>query len=66
MKDMSAFVKAVAANDRLELTGAVIEAYASPDGELTLNEDLANDRAKSAHKALGKIIKKNKTEVKTI
>jgi len=62
MKDMSAFVKAVAANDRLELTGAVIEAYASPDGELTLNENLANDRAKSAHKVVGAELKKNKIE----
>ena len=59
---MQNFIKAVAANDRLELTGAVLEAYASPDGELTLNEDLADDRAGSAHKALGKVIKKNKIE----
>ena len=62
MKDMSAFVKAVAANDRLELTGAVIEAYASPDGELSLNENLANDRAASAHKTLSALLKNNKID----
>lgn len=62
MKDMSAFVKTAASDDRLELTGAVLEAYASPDGELTLNEELANDRAKTGHKTLGNIIKKNKIE----
>ena len=62
MKDMNAFIKTAASDDRLELTGAVLEAYASPDGELTLNEDLANDRAKSAHKTLGKAIKKNKID----
>lgn len=62
MKEMSAFVKAAAANDRIELTGAVLEAYASPDGELTLNENLANDRAKTAHKVVGKELKKNKVE----
>ena len=61
-KALQNFIKTVAANDRLELTGAVLEAYASPDGELSLNEDLANDRASSAHKALGKVIKKNKIE----
>lgn len=62
MKDMASFIKASASNDRIELTGAIIEAYASPDGELSLNENLADNRAKSAHKALGKEIKKNKIE----
>lgn len=62
MKDMSAFIKMASENDRVELTGAVMDAYASPDGELTLNENLANDRAKTAHKVVGKELKKNKIE----
>ena len=64
MKDMAAFVKAAAADDRTELSGSLIEAYASPDGELSLNENLANDRAKSAHKVVGDQLKKNKIEHK--
>jgi tetratricopeptide (TPR) repeat protein len=64
MKDMAAFVKAAAADDRTELSGALIEAYASPDGELSLNENLANDRAKTAHKVVGDQLKKNKIDHK--
>lgn len=39
---------------------AKIDAYASPDGELTLNENLADDRASSAAKALGSMLKRAK------
>jgi Flp pilus assembly protein TadD len=39
-----------------------VSAYASPDGELTLNENLAKDRAKSASKALMNEFKKNKNK----
>lgn len=60
MKEMSAFIKTAATNDRIELTGAVLDAYASPDGELSLNENLANDRAKTGGKALANILKKDK------
>ena len=38
--------------DSVTITGASIEAYASPEGEITLNEDLASDRANSSAKAL--------------
>jgi len=60
MKEMAAFVKAAAANDRIELTGAVLDAYASPDGELSFNENLANDRAETGGKVVAKELKKNK------
>lgn len=62
MLAMADFVKMAAENERIVLTGASIEAYASPDGELSLNEDLANDRGESAHKVVGKLISKNKIE----
>jgi tetratricopeptide (TPR) repeat protein/Tfp pilus assembly major pilin PilA len=42
--------------------GVTISAYASPDGELTLNENLANDRAKTATKAIEAELKKMKIE----
>jgi len=38
--------------DSVTITGASIESYASPEGEITLNEDLASDRANSSAKAL--------------
>jgi len=59
MVALADFIAEAGANDRLEITGASIDAYASPDGELTDNEDLANERGESAHKAVGKHIKKN-------
>lgn len=62
MVAMADFIKMASENDRIELTGANIEAYASPDGELSENEELANERGESAHKAVGKYVKKYKIE----
>ena len=59
MKAMEAFVEEAAANARVEISGIEIEAYASPDGELSFNDKLADERAASAHKVVGKYIKKN-------
>lgn len=47
---------------RVKLMGVTVEAYASPDGEMTKNENLANDRAESASKAVAKQINKLKFE----
>ena len=46
--------------DSVVLTGASIEAYASPEGEITLNEDLAAERASSAAVALTREMKRRK------
>ena len=45
---MAAFIKALAARTNVTLKGVAIDAWASPEGELSLNEHLADDRAKSA------------------
>ena len=45
---MAAFVKGVPAAGNINLTGASFDAWASPEGELSKNENLATDRAKSA------------------
>jgi Flp pilus assembly protein TadD len=42
--------------------GASIMAYASPDGEMALNENLANDRAKSAGRELSKMLNSAKVQ----
>ena len=46
--------------DSVTITGARIEAYASPEGEITLNEDLASDRAKSAAASMTREMKRKK------
>ena len=43
-------------------TGVTTEAYASPDGEISLNENLANDRAKTGSKAVKTMLVKAKVE----
>lgn len=42
--------------------GVSSSAYASPDGELSLNENLADDRAKTASKAIGQMLSRKKVE----
>ena len=46
--------------DSVTITGARIEAYASPEGEITLNEDLASDRANSAAASVTRELKRKK------
>lgn len=48
--------------DKWNWKGVAISAYASPDGELSKNENLANDRAKTAMKALQGDFKKLKID----
>jgi Flp pilus assembly protein TadD len=48
IKAMAAFIKGFAAKGNINLKGLAIDAWASPEGELSLNENLADDRAKSA------------------
>ncbi len=45
---LAAFLKGVTAAGNISLTGATFDAWASPEGELSKNENLASDRAKSA------------------
>jgi Flp pilus assembly protein TadD len=59
MKEL--FVLAASA-DSVSLTGVTIEAYASPEGEISLNEDLATNRTESAQKALMKELKRKNIE----
>ena len=58
---LTAFVENAVANEFV-FKGVSIDAYASPDGELTINDNLANNRAKSAGTAINKILKKSNVE----
>ena len=51
-----------ASADSVSLSGVTIAAYASPEGEISMNEDLASDRAESAHAALETELRRNKIE----
>ncbi len=48
VKNMASFIRGFAKKGNIELKGLRIDAWASPEGELSLNENLASDRAKSA------------------
>ncbi|MDD2293363.1 MAG: hypothetical protein PHD07_04040, partial [Bacteroidales bacterium] len=67
--DIKAFeqsLKDLAKDDRREVKGTEIVAYASPDGAVNLNDKLSANREKSAEKAFDKITKKlNAGEVST-
>ncbi len=60
IKDMSAFLKTNATNPRVLITGVKIDAYASPEGEIHMNEGLADKRAATARKWLQGELAKNK------
>lgn len=60
IKAMADFLKANAKNERISLTGAVIDAYASPEGEVNMNEGLAEKRDNTAKKWLQGELAKNK------
>lgn len=62
--DMKALQDFIAEGVKSEWTfkGMTSQAYASPDGELSLNENLANNRAESASKAVDRMLKSKKVE----
>lgn len=62
MKNLQNFINTNINSQWYEFKGIGVSAYASPDGELSLNENLAKDRAKSGSKALMGEFKKNKNK----
>lgn len=62
MKNLQSFINTNINSQWYEFKGINVSAYASPDGELSLNENLAKDRAKSGSKALMGEFKKNKNK----
>ncbi|NNE55620.1 MAG: hypothetical protein HKN32_06345 [Flavobacteriales bacterium] len=63
IKAMNAFIAEAAEADSLVLKGTQVDAYASPEGEISLNENLAQERAESANAVIAKQIKREKIEV---
>lgn len=60
VKDAAAFLRNSTKNPRIALKGATIDAYASPEGEVHMNENLAEKRANSAKRWLAAELSKNK------
>lgn len=61
-KELLGLLELAISADSVTLTGCRIEAYASPEGEITLNEDLAAERAESASAAFAQEAKRRKFE----
>ena len=62
VKNLNTFITENINSPWYEFKDINVSAYASPDGELSLNENLAKDRAKSGSKALMNEFKKNKNK----
>jgi tetratricopeptide (TPR) repeat protein len=62
VKELAEQVKAANADERIEIKGAKVSAYASPDGEIDLNTKLSENRGKSAEKYLKNTLKKLKVK----
>ncbi len=63
IKDLKAFAVVAAADPKITLKSVDVPAYASPEGEISLNNNLANERAASAAKAIAKIFTSNNEEL---
>ena len=55
--NMKMFVEGIIADERKDVTKISLKAYASPEGEITLNDNLAQERAESSAAAVTKYLK---------
>ena len=62
IKDLKAKIKAYKDDVKMEFNGLVVDAYASPEGEISKNDNLANERAASGSKAVMGLLNKAKVE----
>lgn len=60
VKDLAAFVKKNKDNARITWKGVAIDAWASPEGELQMNDHLADDRAATAKTWIKGVLTANK------
>lgn len=60
IKDLLTFLDESAKNPRMVIRSIEFAGYASPEGEIFLNDNLASDRTEAAKKAIQNLIKKKK------
>jgi Flp pilus assembly protein TadD len=65
MKGFKKYISSSITNPNIMFKNMNISAYASPDGELSLNANLAENRAKESRKAMMGVFKDKKTKVDT-
>ncbi|GAB4251365.1 MAG: tetratricopeptide repeat protein [Vicingaceae bacterium] len=63
IKDLKAKIKAYTQDPKMEFNSLVVDAYASPEGELSKNDNLANERAASGAKSIQDLLKSAKVEL---
>jgi tetratricopeptide (TPR) repeat protein len=63
IRDLKANLKGWDKDAKVEFNNLSISAYASPEGELSKNENLANERAVSAAKSLENLLKRANIEI---
>jgi len=63
IKELKAKFKGWNKDVKMEFNGLTISAYASPEGELSKNENLANERAASAAKSIESLLKRARVEI---
>lgn len=63
VKELKAKLKGWKEDVKMEFNNLAISAYASPEGELSKNDNLANERAMSAAKSLESMLKRAKVEI---
>jgi tetratricopeptide (TPR) repeat protein len=62
MKALKAWVAEMSKNPMFVFKGTDVVAYASPEGEISLNSNLADDRAASGASATGRILSSNRVK----
>ena len=62
MKDLNQAIKDADKDEKKMISSLEVLGYASPDGTMKMNENLANERQKVAQKYLAKQLKKNKVQ----
>lgn len=63
VKETSTFLKLVNRNKDYKIRSVSVEAYASPEGELRQNENLAKERAESAKDLVQDLLAENKVKI---
>ncbi|HKK38204.1 MAG TPA: hypothetical protein VJ949_02175 [Cryomorphaceae bacterium] len=58
IEELETFLETYGTNENFQFKGAEIMAYASPEGEISLNQNLAQERAESAMKAIARLMER--------
>jgi tetratricopeptide (TPR) repeat protein len=63
IKELAAFILSTTKGDSISIKGIDVQSYCSPEGEISLNENLAQERSESANAVVAAEFKKNKINI---